>query len=382
MVYFVVYKCIGDVGMQKEPKYLKIKHSIQSLVEKGSYQLGEKIPSEADLRKEYDVSRHTIRQAISELVNDGYLLKQQGSGTFVSDEYKKVGNGNGKKTIGVITTYISDYIFPYIIRGIEEELSKHNYSLMLSSTRNNVENERTSLENMLDQNVDGLIVEPTKSNVMNPNLNYYLNLSEKQTPLIMLHASYEELDLPVIALNDVKAGKIATEHLIELGHTNIGMIAKSDDLQGKNRLKGYIEALYDAKLTFNGEHVIRYDTESRDSISERLEKIFAEENYPTAFVTYNDEIAVNLVHALHEAGLECPKDVSIVSHDDSHYSTALSSVKLTGIKHPKEELGREAAQWILKAIDERNPRLKSKIFEPELVVRNSTRQIENIEEEK
>jgi GntR family transcriptional regulator of arabinose operon len=196
----------------------------------------------------------------------------------------------------------------------------------------------------------------------------------------MLHASYEELNLPVIGLQDIKAGKLATEHLIELGHTNIGMIAKADDLQGKNRLKGYIEALYDAKLTFNGDHVIRYDTESRDDIPKQLEEIFKKENYPTAFVTYNDEIAVLLVHALHKAGLECPDDVSIVSHDDSHYSTALSSIKLTGVKHPKEELGREAARWIVQAVEEKNPRLESKLFDPELVVRNSTRSIESEEE--
>lgn len=362
--------------MQNVPKYLQVKENIEKKILDGSYSLGEKIPSEAELKKEFEVSRHTIRQAIYELVNDGFLIKQQGSGTFVSDQYKDKNNFNGKKTIGVITTYISDYIFPYIIRGIEEELSKHDFSLMLSSTRNNVDNEKISLQNMLDQKVDGLIIEPTKSNLMNPNLNYYLNLSEKKTPLVMLNASYEELDLPVIALDDQKAGKIATEYLIELGHTNIGMITKADDLQGKNRLKGYIEALYDAKLTFNSEHILRYETETRDIVPERLQNLFSKKDFPTAFVVYNDEVAVMLVHALHEAGLQCPDDVSIVSHDDSHYSTALSAVKMTSIKHPKEKLGKAAAEWIINAIEKNETRLDSIIFEPELVIRNSTKSLE------
>jgi GntR family transcriptional regulator of arabinose operon len=363
--------------MQKEPKYLAIKNKIREFIENGIYELGDKIPSEAELREEYNVSRHTIRQSIAELVNDGYLVKQQGAGTFVSDEYKNKNNGNTKKTIGVITTYISDYIFPYIIRGIEEELSKENYLLLLSSTRNNVENERTNLKSMIEQGVDGLIVEPTKSNLMNPNLNYYLNLTEKQTPLVMLNASYEELDLPVVALDDKKAGKIATEHLIELGHTNIGMITKADDLQGKNRLKGYIEALYDAKLTFNSEYVLRYDTETKDVLPFRLKEVLSKkEDRPTAFVVYNDEIAVLLIHEMDKAGLHCPEDISIVSHDNSHYSTALSSVKLTSVEHPKEELGKAAAQWIIKAIRERKTRLSSIIFEPELIIRTSTKSIE------
>lgn len=360
--------------MLNEPKYLIIKKDIQMKIEKNDFTLGAKIPSEAELRAQYDVSRHTIRQAISELVNQGYLIKQQGSGTFVSDYYKNQENGNGKKTIGVITTYLSDYIFPSIIRGIEEELSKHDYSLMLSSTRNNVENERRSLESMMDQNVDGLIVEPTKSNLMNPNLNYYLSLTEKPTPLIMLNASYEELDLPVVALNDEKAGKIATEHLIELGHTNIGIITKSDDLQGKNRLKGYLKALYDAKLTFSNEFIMRYDTEAKSDLPSLIRIMLENDHLPTAFVCYNDEIAVMLIKEMNEIGKTCPGDISVVSHDDSFYSTTLPSVKLTSVEHPKEELGRRAAQRIVKAV-EKGERIDSFIFDPRLIVRKSTKDI-------
>lgn len=365
--------------MLNEPKYLIIKKDIQIKIENRDFALGAKIPSEAELRGQYEVSRHTIRQAISELVNEGYLVKQQGSGTFVSDYYKHKEIGNGKKTIGVITTYLSDYIFPSIIRGIEEELSKHDYSLMLSSTRNNVENERRSLESMLDQNVDGLIVEPTKSNLMNPNLNYYLSLTEKPTPLIMLNASYEELDLPVVALNDEKAGKMATEHLIELGHTNIGIITKSDDLQGKNRLKGYLKALYDAKLTFSNDFIMRYDTEAKSDLPSLMRIMLESGDLPTAFVCYNDEIAVKLIKEMNEMGKNCPEDISVVSHDDSFYSTTLPSVKLTSVEHPKEELGRKAAQSIVKAV-ENGEKLNSFIFEPKLIIRESTKDITSDDE--
>lgn len=365
--------------MQNEPKYIIIKKSLQLKIENQDYSLGSKIPSEAELRQEYDVSRHTIRQAISELVNDGYLVKQQGSGTFVSDYYKTRQIGNGKKTIGVITTYLSDYIFPSIIRGIEEELSKHDYSLMLSSTRNNVENEKRSLESMMAQNVDGLIVEPTKSNLMNPNLNYYLSLTEKPTPLIMLNASYEELELPFVALDDVKAGKMATEHLIDLSHTDIGIITKSDDLQGKNRLKGYLKALYDAKLTFSNEFIMRYDTEAKCDLPSLISIMLESDQLPTAFVCYNDEIAVMLIKALNEKGINCPEDISVVSHDNSFYSTTLPSVKLTSIEHPKEKLGIQAARFIVQAVENREP-ITSYVFEPELIIRDSTKAIAYKEE--
>lgn len=359
--------------MKEEPKYIIIKNLLIKNIETDVYINGEKIPSEKELREQFNVSRHTIRQAISELVNEGYLVKHQGSGTFVSDLYKNKQSFNGKKTIGVITTYLSDYIFPSIIRGIEEELSKHNYSLMLSSTRNNVDNERRSLESMIEQNVDGLIVEPTKSNLMNPNLNYYLSLTEKSTPLIMLNASYEELDLPVVALDDEGAGKKATEHLIELGHTNIGLITKSDDLQGKNRLKGYLKALYNAKLAAPSEFILRFDTEAKPNLSQLIHDMLEQKDLPTAFVCYNDETAVSFIREMNKMNLKCPEDISVVSHDDSFYSVMLPSVKLTSIKHPKEELGRRAARSIVDSIEKRK-KLQSTIFPPNLVVRNSTKE--------
>ncbi|MGC3164732.1 GntR family transcriptional regulator, partial [Enterococcus faecium] len=77
------------------------------------------------------VSRHTIRQAIAVLVYEGYLRKENGSGTYVDDCYKKEKTPlNRTKTIGVITTYLSDYFFPSIIRGIENELRESGYSLL------------------------------------------------------------------------------------------------------------------------------------------------------------------------------------------------------------------------------------------------------------
>ena len=361
--------------MKIEPKYITIKNEIKVSIEKEDFISGTKIPSEAELRVHYGVSRHTIRQAISELVNDGYLYKQQGAGTYVSDDYKvQISTDEGKR-IGVITTYLSNYIFPSIIRGIEEELSRHNYTLMLSSTRNNVDNERHNLDNMLNQEVDGLIIEPTKSNLLNPNLNYYLDIIEKKKPVVMLNASYEELELPVIALDDVKASLLATEHLIELGHKKIGMITKTDDVQGKNRLKGYLKALYNSGLSFESGHIIRYDTESKPYLANKISSLLDANSLPTAFVTYNDEVAVTLIKEIHRAGKNCPDDFSVVSHDNSFYSNVFPTISLTSINHPKEELGRAAAKWMIDAVEGKDHKHESIIYEPELVIGNSTQAI-------
>ena len=81
------------------------------------------------------------------------------------------------------------------------------------------------------------------------------------------------------------------------------------------------------------------------------------------------------IYEMHTAGLNCPGDISVVSHDDSHYSTTLPSVQLTTIRHPKENLGRAAVRWLVESIETNKANQDSIIFEPKLLVRNSTRRI-------
>lgn len=357
-----------------EPKYLIVKNNIKEKILSGTYTVGSKIPSETELTHFFVVSRHTIRQAITELVNEGYLLKKQGSGTYVSNKFldRQI---KSTRTIGLITTYVSDYIFPSIIRGIEEELSKNNYSLMLSSTQNNVLNEKASLEKMLQQGVEGLIVEPTRSNLFNPNLNYYLQIMQRNIPLLMLHAKYDELHTPVISMDDEKSGRIATEHLIKLGHKKIAMITKTDDIQGKKRLKGFIDALNTEGLTFESNHILTYDTDSEGDLPKQFNEVLNSSSIPTAFVCYNDQVAISLIQEVRLAGKSVPEDFSVVSHDDSFLSTALPSINLTSVIHPKEEMGKKAAEWMMNAIEQRPFTEESIVFQPELKIGNSTRKL-------
>ncbi|QQP70025.1 GntR family transcriptional regulator [Carnobacterium sp. CS13] len=357
--------------MASEPKYIVIKNKLKQLILNGEYDIGSKIPSEAELKDKFNVSRHTIRQSISELANDGYLRREQGSGTYVSNQYQIETKETSQKTIGVITTYLSDYIFPSIIRGIEDELSKKGYALLLSSTQNNVENEKRSLEMMLEKHIDGLIVEPTKSAELNPNLNYYLRMQERGIPYVSINASYEELDAPEIRMDDILASEKLTSHLLELGHTRICMITKTDDLQGKERMKGFIRAYSKVNKTFDGSLMITFDTEHIGELPKDIDRVLKLENSPTAFVCYNDQIAIKVIERVTNSGKEVPLDISVVSHDNSLLSTA-TDIKLTSINHPKEQLGRDAANWIIQAIEKNSFKQQSIIYEPELIMRSST----------
>lgn len=351
-----------------KPKYQVILEDIKSNILSGAYSVGEQIPTESALQDMYKVSRQTVRKAILELSNEGFLRSEKGSGTYVSNQFRSKNGGNSSnKTIGVITTYISDYIFPSIIRGIEARLNEDNYSLLLASTNNDVAQEKKALEMMLSFGVDGLIIEPTKSNLYNPNISYYLTFKEQDVPFIMINAYYEELEVPFFCLDDVQSSYLATKELIANGHTYIGIIAKMDDLQGKHRMKGYIKALGEAKLRFYPEQVLSFYTETKQDLSTNLKKFLTEQRDGlSAIVCYNDEVGLEVVHVCRQLGISVPEDISIIGQDNSYISKN-ANIKLTTLTHPQEQMGRDAADWVIKKLQGKKDLRNHTYYQPVLI---------------
>jgi len=367
--------------MKPKYQYQVIIDDIKSKILSGEYDVFEKIPTEFALQEKFNVSRHTVRKAILKLSNEGFLRSEKGSGTYVSNDYQSRTGNSSNKTIGVITTYISDYIFPSIIRGIEEKLKEQNYSLLLASTNNDVDQEKKALEMMLSYGVDGLIIEPTKSNLYNPNIAYYLSFKEQDIPFIMINAYYEELDVPYLCLDDVQSSYLATNELISKGHKQIGLISKKDDLQGKFRMKGYIKALGEAKLPFHPEFVFSYDTESKPDLYTNLRDFLAEyKDMLTAIVCYNDEVGLVIANICREMNISIPEELSIIGQDNS-YIAKNANIKLTTLTHPQEKMGRDAAEWIIKKLQGNQNLLNEYYYQPKLIEGETIKELKNEKED-
>ncbi len=357
-------------------KYQQVKNKVKRWILDGHVDSEGRIPSENTMAKLFGVSRQTIRQATGELVNEGWLYRQQGRGTFAKAGVMRTADVKlAHLRIGVITTYLADYIFPHIIKGIESVLVSQGHSLSLYSTGNDVRTERRALEMALRQGVDGLIVEPTKSTHPNPNIDLYLLMEQKNIAFVMLHSAYVELNASVVSLDDARGAYLATCHLLELGHRVIGAILKSDDAQGRARFRGFVKAHQDHHVPIQGRLIKTYTTEDKANIVERFTSdALREAVAPTAVVCYNDEIAMTLIPRLRELNLDVPRDISVTGFDDSTLADN-GFVQLTTVRHPKQEMGEAAAQMLLDLLGNRDTMWipREHVFEAQLVVRSSTR---------
>ena len=170
------------------PKYQTVADTLRREIQSGQYDETMLLPTEQALCGQFQVSRQTVRQALSLLASEGLIERRQGSGSHLAKRDK-----GGRRTVAVITTYISNYIFPSILREIETVLAANNCTLTLYATQNLVANERKILTSLLDEHVpDGILVEGIKTGLPNPNLDLYQEITARGIPMVFLHGYYRE----------------------------------------------------------------------------------------------------------------------------------------------------------------------------------------------
>lgn len=355
--------------LNHDTKYYKLKEYLKDQILSGKIAPGAQLPSENTLTAMFSVSRHTVRKAISILTVEGYVYTEHGRGSFCSC---KRANRQHNKNIGVITTYISEYIFPQVIQGVDQVLSQNGYSIILKSTGNDPRKEAQCLEDMLRKDIAGLIIEPTKSSLVLDNKKYYDTLDRYGIPYIFIHGYYRHLEnKPHILLDDTSGMYTLVEHLVQNGCKHIAGLFKADDIQGINRHKGYAQALTAFDLPYNPDLVDWFHTEDRlKKPQESIRRMLSNQPSPDAIVCYNDEIAYPVVEQLMALGRKVPEDIAVTGYDDSYLASSCP-IKLTTVRHPKESLGRMAAQTILDIIVGNSADIRQ-ILKPQAVLRQST----------
>jgi DNA-binding LacI/PurR family transcriptional regulator len=273
-----------------------------------------------------------------------------------------------KKTnrIGVIAPYISRWFFSQAINGIEQSLREVGMDLLLYNFSQVDARQRIFQQKQLRGKVDAIIVVS-----MPPTDEEFTSLLSLGIPITTIGFSHE--GCTSIAIDDVLGGKVATQHLTDLGHREIAVLsgqretAYNFDVSG-NRNKGYVEALNEVGVGWNPELEISGDFNIYTS-EIAMEAFLRRKKLPTAIFCHSDEMAFGALKAIRNKGMRVPEDISVIgfdNHDIAQY------IGLTTVAQPPQFEGQVAAAAAIAEIT--NPTLeRRKIVVPlSLMVRQTT----------
>lgn len=307
-----------------------------------------KLPTEYELCEKYHVSRQTIRQALLLLESENLISRKQGSGIYITG---KLSDPNRNK-IYILISSDQDYIYPTLLLDIHSILSQNGFSEEIYTTDNRVSRETELLQSFLTNPPRGIIVEGCRSALPNPNLHLYKQLQEKGTFVISLFNRYQNFDCTYLKGDNVFGSSLLVQHLYEEGHTQIGGIFKSDDLQGLERYEGLVKSMQQLGLPildeqigwFNSADLYRLRTQRDTSflktiLKEALSKC-------TAVICYNDEIAYWLIKELNQFGYHLPEDMAITAFDNTYLSNR-GILSITTLSHKNHEIGTLVAEMAI-----------------------------------
>lgn len=260
-----------------------------------------------------------------------------------------------------IAAIFSDPWFPQVVNGISTACNTKGYSVMLWLAE--PEYERQMITRILHSGLlDGVIV--SSMSVDDPIVKA---LHESKMPFVLI-GRHPTLDIPHVDVDNTHGGYIATKHLLDLGYQKIATIAGPQDLiAGIDRFRGYKQALFESNLTLNQEWVVEGDFSETSGYT--ASKTLLQEN-PDAIFIANDTMALGALRALRELKIRVPEDIAIVGFDDIPNASS-STVPLTTVRQPTQEMGKSAVLSLLELINNPDQQINNKLFPTELVIRKS-----------
>lgn len=305
-------------------KYEQLAETLKNLLSQNLEQGISKLPTEAELSHHYQVSRQTVRQALSVLKEEGLITKIQGSGAYATGLSPK----KDTNQIALLLSSDNEYIYPMLLKKLQAALKKAGYAVSIYITQNQYCTERDILTGLLSQKPRGIIAEPVKSALPNPNYALFETLAAENIPVVFLQDCYPNISSCCYVKADNYMGSYQlTQQLLHQGHTQFAGIFKADSLSGAERYLGCNQALTDQKLTFSDGHILWFTQEQLSSLQKEqntaflLDFIQRKLTSCSAVICYNDEIAYWLIKLLKCHGIRVPEEVSVAGFDNSYLSS-------------------------------------------------------------
>ncbi len=273
--------------------------------------------------------------------------------------------------VGLVVPGLLHPFFAEIARALSIVIREKGYSLIVSSSEEDPELERQEIRQLLARQLDALVIASSGTSI-----EQFKRMELQKQPYILIDREFPELVANFVGIDDEAAGRIATEHLINIGCRRVAHIGGHQNSTGIRRFEGYRKALLSHGLPFSDDYVVtrmNVDTESTEQGAEAMRQLLQRNPRPDGVFCHNDPLAIGAMRAILDAGLRIPEDIAIIGCGNLHYDDCLR-VGLSSIDQHSEQIGQLTAEIVLSLIESKElPAPRTVILEPSLVVRGSTK---------
>jgi len=273
-------------------------------------------------------------------------------------------------TVGLIVPDLVHPFFAEVAKGLSRVLRKKGYSVVISSSEEDVQLERQEIEQLAARSVDALFLASVQDSPGAVD-----DAAERKIPCILIDRSIPHMQANFVGVDDVEAGLLAVDHLVEQGCRRIAHIRGPEVSTALGRLEGYRQALARHGVDAPASYIVRGprgDDAADTSGYDAMQQLLRARPRPDSVFCYNDPIAMGAMKAILEAGLDVPGDIAVVGCGNVAYA-GLLRVPLSSIDQNSAAIGERAARLALTLIETKTPpQPKSILLRPTLIVRESS----------
>jgi DNA-binding LacI/PurR family transcriptional regulator len=364
----------------KKPIYQQIIDDFKHRIASGELKPNDPIPSQTELARIYKTSEMTMRKALAFLVEDDLIIRIRKKGSYIKASPIKLKPTTIPPAISqiyfvhrnILSRLLNDGFYLAMLSGIADVCAKHNIEFAIHNMGNSLQ--------LPDDLEAGYIL----LGLFDENNAEFMNIVTKwkleKRKILTIQFYFPHLEIPYIAGDNLAGGYLATQHLLDLGHTRIGII-----VSGKSqmeifadfsfRLQGYRLALNNHNIAFDPKLVIVKDCNEETEVSgfEGFNELMELAVPPTAVFAASDYKAIGAIQAANHRGLQVPNDISIIGYDGQPIGQ-WTTPRLTTVDQNTYQFGKRAAEMLLHG--EINHGNTDSQVSPYLIVRESTKRLE------
>lgn len=328
-----------------------------------------------DIAKKLGISASTVSRALSNHPDVKPTTKKRV--LTIAKEYNFKPNpiaqslkNNKTKIIGVIVPEIKHDFFSSAISGIEDVAYNSGFTILVCQSNEDYKREVINIGSLIQQRVAGIIASISQTT---DNSNHFQKILDHGIPLVFFDRVSKEIKANKVIIDNAKSACIAVTHLISRGYKRIAHLAGPQILEiCQERLNGYKEALKNRGLAIKDNYIQFGGLDDKDGYNS-MDNLLKQKVKPDAIFAVNATVAIGAYQRIREAGIKIPSEIGIVGFSNNKIMT-LVDPPLTAINQPSFEMGKRAAQILLKMIESKNKSLKFRtiVLNADLIIRDST----------